>query len=186
MIPCCTTLQWCQAVPNYMFSYARLYCIICTVMPGCTTLQVHWYQAILHNLYSNSRLYYISCTVMPGCTTLHAQWCQAVQHYMYSDAKLYMCSRVSPKAPFLKKSRKTAVNWPFLTKNILTIFMNFFLICSKTVLSRGLQFFCVAFSVPKRLIWANKKKFGNFFKFFTIRGVPYGQKVTRSRKKGQK
>ena len=26
--------------------------------------------------------------------------------------------------------------------------------------------------------------FGNIFKFFTIRGVPYGQKVTRRRKKG--
>ena len=48
------------------------------------------------------------------------------------------------KAPFLKKSRKTAGNWPFLTKNaFLTIFRQFFLIFSKTVLCRGLQFFCV-------------------------------------------
>jgi hypothetical protein len=31
-------------------------------------------------------------------------------------------------APFLKKSRKTAENWPFLTKNaFLTIFRQFFL-----------------------------------------------------------
>jgi len=48
------------------------------------------------------------------------------------------------EAPFLKKSRKTARNWPFLTKNaFLTIFRQFFLIFSRTVLSRGLRFFAL-------------------------------------------
>ena len=42
------------------------------------------------------------------------------------------------KAPFLKKSRKTAGNWPFLTKKaFLTIFRQFFQIFSKTVAGRS-------------------------------------------------
>ena len=46
------------------------------------------------------------------------------------------------KAPCLKKSRKTARNWLFLTKNaLLTIFRQFFLIFTRTVLCRGLWFF---------------------------------------------
>ena len=45
------------------------------------------------------------------------------------------------KALILNKSRKTARNWPFLTKNaFLTPFRQFFLIFSRTVLSRGLRF----------------------------------------------
>ena len=48
------------------------------------------------------------------------------------------------KAPFLKKSRKTARNLPFLTKNaFLTIFRQFVLIFSRTVLYRGLWFFAL-------------------------------------------
>ena len=50
------------------------------------------------------------------------------------------------KALFLKKSRKTAGNWPILTtkKNaFLTISMQFFMIFSKTVLCRGLRFFAL-------------------------------------------
>ena len=60
------------------------------------------------------------------------------------------------KAPFLKESRKTARNQPFLLKNaFLTIFRKFFLIFSRLVLCRGLGFFALR----------------------------YGQKVNRSRKK---
>ena len=48
------------------------------------------------------------------------------------------------EAPCLKKSRKTDINLPFLTKNaFLTIFRQFFLIFSRTVLSRGLRFFAL-------------------------------------------
>ena len=46
--------------------------------------------------------------------------------------------------PFLKKLRKTTKNWPFLTKNaFLTIFRQFFLFFSRTVLCRGLRFFAL-------------------------------------------
>ena len=59
-------------------------------------------------------------------------------------------------------------------------------IFSRSVLCRGLPFFCIAFSVPKHLLWAIKSKIWKNFKFFTIRGVPYGQKVTRCGKKSKK
>ena len=48
------------------------------------------------------------------------------------------------KTLFLKKSRKTARNWLFLTKNAFsTIFRQFFLIFSRTMLCRGLRFFAL-------------------------------------------
>ena len=48
------------------------------------------------------------------------------------------------KAPFLKKTRKTAKIGPFLTKiAFLTILKQFFLIFSKTLLCRGLRFFAL-------------------------------------------
>ena len=76
------------------------------------------------------------------------------------------------KSPFLKKSRKTARNWPFWTKNaFLTIFMQFFLIFSRTVLCRGLVFFALRSVSQNASFELSKTTFEIFFKYFTIRGV---------------
>ena len=78
-----------------------------------------------------------------------------------------------------KNGKKLSV---FNKKCIFDYFRQFFLIFSRTVLSRGLRFFALR-SVSKNAYFElSKTTFGNIFKFFTIRGVPYGQKVTRRRK----
>ena len=71
----------------------------------------------------------------------------------------------------------------FLLKTVN--FWQFFLIFSKTVLCKGLRFFALRSVSQNAKLELLKTTLGNTFKFFTIRGVPYGQKVTRNRKKGQ-
>ena len=85
------------------------------------------------------------------------------------------------KAPFLKKIKKNCQKLAVLNKNaFLTIFMQFFLIFSKTVLCRGLRFFCVLEKIKKncqKLAVFNLKKnafltiFRQFFLTFS-RTVP--------------
>ena len=77
---------------------------------------------------------------------------------------------VLDKAPFLKKSRKTAKNWP--------IKKNFHQRCCV----EGCNSFWVAMSVPKRLILAIKNNIRNKLQTFQHKGGPLPSK---SRKKGQ-
>ena len=88
------------------------------------------------------------------------------------------------KAPFLKKSRKTDRNWLFLTKNaFLTIFRQFFLIFSRTVLSRELRFFVLRSVSQNAQFELSKTTFGTVFKFFTIRGSLTVKKLPGEEKK---
>ena len=82
------------------------------------------------------------------------------------------------KALFLKKSRKTARSWPFLTRMHFWLFLgSFSWFFQKRCCVEGCGFLrCI--QCPKTLNLSYQKT--------TFGRVPYGQKVTRSRKKGQK
>ena len=81
------------------------------------------------------------------------------------------------KAPFLKKSRKTAKHWPFFNKKcILTILRQFFSDFFKNRAVYRAVVFCVAISVPKRLVWAIKNNLRNYFPIFHHKGGPLPSK----------
>ena len=73
-----------------------------------------------------------------------------------------------------------------LKKCILTIIKQFFFWIKKMVLFRGLRFFALWSMFQNDLFGLSKTTVKHIFKFFTIWGVPYCQKVTWSRKKVEK
>ena len=62
-------------------------------------------------------------------------------------------------------------------------FRQFFLIFSRTVFCKGLRFFLRCVQCPKTLNLSYQKQHSEKIKFFTIRGVPYGQKLPGVEKK---
>ena len=67
----------------------------------------------------------------------------------------------------------------------LAIFRLFFLIFSRTVLCRGLRFFCAAFNVPLSPL-SYQKNLQKYYQIVTLRVDSYGLKVTQSRKNSKK